>query len=323
MDVLLTGPLALSILLAGVPATKPPPRPAAATSASTFDVPLPPPPQLRPPPGSATRTAPTTARPVQGRKKIAVMDLKAIQGVSAGTVEILGSVVAADLARQGLDVISKSDIQAMLGFQKERQLLGCTEDAGCIAEIGGSLGVDYVLTGQVGQIGSQYNLSLLLVDSRKAKVLSRLSSFCDANEDSLVKAARASAGTIAVAILGSSPAEVARRPALPFTRRPSTAWTAWGTSAALLAGGAVVGVMAKGKYDDLEAQKSAPNYIDIYAREKGSIRTLNLTADALYLTGAIAAGLGTWVWFRVEKAPVTITPVAARDAVGIQLAGTF
>lgn len=251
------------------------------------------------------------------------MDLKAIQGVSAGTVEILGSVVAADLARHGLDVISKSDIQAMLGFQKERQLLGCTDDAGCIAEIGGSLGVDYVLTGQVGQIGSQYNLSLLVVDSRKAKVLTRLSSFCQANEDALVKASRASAGTIAVAILGSAQVEVAQKATVPFTRRPSTAWAAWGTSAALLAGGAVVGVMAKGKLDDLEAQRSAPDYIDIYAREEGSIRTLNLTADALYASGIVVAGLGTWVWLRVEKAPVTVAPMISGGGLGLQIAGSF
>jgi TolB-like protein len=254
---------------------------------------------------------------------MAVMDFKAVQGVSAGTVEILGSVIAADVARQGFDVISKSDIQAMLGFQRERQLLGCTEDAGCIAEIGGSLGVDYVLTGQVGQIGSQFNISMLVVDSKKARVVTRLSSFCEANEDALVKAARSSVGTLTLAVRGGSLTEGAQAPSRPFTRSPATAWAAWGTGAALIAGGAVVGMMAKGKYDDLEAKKDAPNYIDLYADEKDSIRKLNLTADALYASGAIVAGLGTWVWFRVEKAPVTVAPVASGDGVGLQVAGRF
>jgi hypothetical protein len=238
-------------------------------------------------------------------------------------VEILGNVIAADVAQHGFDVIARSDIQAMLGFQKDRQLLGCTEDASCIAEIGGSLGVDYVLTGQIGQIGSQFNISLLVVDSRKSKVVTRLSSFCEANEDALVKAARASVGTINVAIRGGSLTEGARKPSRPFTRSPGTAWMAWGTGAALLAGGAVVGVIAKGKYDDLEAQKGAPDYFDLYAGEEGSIRTLNLTADALYVGGAVLAGLGTWVWFRVEDAPVTLTPVASPEGVGLQLAGRF
>jgi TolB-like protein len=322
MCVLLTSPLAVAILLATAPATPPTRKASPVQPARTWtDVPLPPPPVLRPPAAAATSTAP--ARPATARKKIAVMDLKAIQGVAAGSVEILGSVVAADLARQGMDVVSKSDIQAMLGFQKERQLLGCTEDASCIADIGGSLGVDYVLTGQVGQIGTQYNLSLLVVDSRKAKVVTRLSSFCEANEDALVKAARASTGTIVVAILGGTAAQGGQKASVPFTRSPRTAWAAWGTSAALLAGGAIVGVAAKGKYDDLAAQRSAPNYIDIYAREKGSIRTLNLAADALFASGAIVAGLGTWVWFRQEKAPITVAPVISGDGLGLQLAGSF
>lgn len=269
---------------------KPPETPTKAGGASRAPVPAP------------TPVGAPTARPASAKKKMAVMDFKAVQGVSAGTVEILGNVIAADLARQGFDVISKSDIQAMLGFQKERQLLGCTEDANCIAEIGGSLGVDYVLTGQVGQIGTQFNISMLVVDSRKAKVVTRLSSFCEANEDALVKSARASVGTITIAIRGG-PLPEGPPPSRPFTRSPATAWAAWGTGAALLAGGAVVGIMARGKYDDLEAQKSAPNYIDIYASRKDEIRRLNVTADALYAGGIVMAGLGTWVWFRVERAP--------------------
>jgi TolB-like protein len=207
----MVAPLFLWALLAASPtppakAATPPPTKAPATT----PVPLPPPPQAAP--AQAAKPSGGTARP-----KIAVMDLKAVQGVSTGTVAILGNVVAADLARQGFDVIAKSDIQAMLGFQKERQLLGCTEDAGCIAEIGGALGVDYVLTGQIGQIGSQFNISLLVVASRQAKVVTRLSSFCEANEDALVKTARAGVGTIVTVIRGGPVAE-APKPSTPFTR---------------------------------------------------------------------------------------------------------
>jgi hypothetical protein len=250
------------------------------------------------------------------------MDFKAVQGVSAGTVEILGNVIAADLAREGFDVISKSDIQAMLGFQKERAILGCTEDAGCIAEIGGSLGVDFVLTGQMGQIGSQFNLSLIVVDTKKARVATRLSSFCEANEDALVKAARAAVVTVATAVRGGAlppPVSSAKR---PFTRSRTTAWIAWGTSAALLAGGATAGIMAKGKYDDLEAKKGEPDYVDLWADEEGGIRRLNLTADLLYGSAAVVAGLGAWVWFRAEP-EFAMVPTFGPGSVGFAVAGSF
>jgi hypothetical protein len=98
---------------------------------------------------------------------------------------------------------------------------------------------------------------------------------------------------------------------------------AWGTAIALVAGGAIVGTMARSEYKDLEAQQGAPNYIDIYAEKEGDIRKLNLTADALYVSGAIVAGLGTWVWFRVERPPVTIAPAVAGDGALLQVAGRF
>jgi TolB-like protein len=269
---------------------------------------------------AAVLAAGPAASPPPKRQKMAVMDLKAVQGVSQGTAEILGNVIAADMAKQGFDVIAKSDIQAMLGFQKDRALLGCTEDASCIAEIGGSLGVDYVLTGQVGKIGSQFNISLLVVDSRKARVVTRLSSFCDANEDALVRAAREGTGTLTMAIRGGPEPEA---PSRPFTRSPRTAYAAWGVGAALVVGGALAGLSARGQYSDLEKLKSAPNYIDLYADKKPGIQRMNLTADLLFAGGAVAAGLGTWVWFRVERAPVTIAPVAVSDGAGVVVAGAF
>lgn len=300
--------LAVAAGVVPVPTAAPAEKPSSANSVSV-------------PPPSATSPA---AKPARGavRTKLAVMEIKAVQGVSAGTVEILGNVIAADMARQGFDVIARSDIQAMLGFQKERQLLGCTDDAGCIAEIGGSLGVDFVVTGQIGQIGSQFNISLLAVETRKARVASRLSSFCDANEDALVKAARAAVGTLAAAIRGGAPPAPVAEP-VPLTRSRTTAWLAWGASAALLAGGATVGIIAKGKYDDLEAQRDAPDYREIYEAEKDDIRALNLTADALYVGGAVMAGLGAWIWFRVEDPPVTLAPVLNAEGAGLRVAGRF
>ena len=41
----------------------------------------------------------------------------------------------------------------MLAFEKQRQMLGCA-DTGCIAEIGGALGVDYIISGKVTRIAA-------------------------------------------------------------------------------------------------------------------------------------------------------------------------
>src|SRR5262249_1118110 len=66
-------------------------------------------------------------------------------------------------------VTSKDDIRAMLSHEKERSLLGC-EDASCLAEIGGALGVEYLVTGTVAKLDKRTTIDLPLVNIRKGSV---------------------------------------------------------------------------------------------------------------------------------------------------------
>jgi TolB-like protein len=138
--------------------------------------------------------------------KVAVWSLQAAQGVSAGAVQILEDVVATELARTGrFQVVGRADLVAVLGYERQRQALGCTESA-CLAEIGGAVGADLVLSGQAGQLGSQYRLSLLLVDARKGVAVARAARFTAATEDAL---AAAVPGLVAE-LVGAAPAPGAR-----------------------------------------------------------------------------------------------------------------
>ncbi len=119
------------------------------------------------------------------RSKIAVLDIRAVQGVPAGTATVLTAIVVDDAARAGFDVISQADVSAMLGFEKQKKMLGCSEDSSCLAEIGGALGADYVLSGQVGLIGSRHHLSFQLLEARRARVVARAARFSDRDEDAL------------------------------------------------------------------------------------------------------------------------------------------
>jgi TolB-like protein len=139
-----------------------------------------------------------------GKTRIAVTEIRSVQGVSAGTATILSDIVVSEVSENGFDVVSQSDINAMIGFERQKQVLGCAEDSSCLAEIGGALGVDYMLTGQVGQIGSRYRISLLVVDTKKAKVVARSAQFCDVNEDALARAAESTVGQLLGAVRGGT-----------------------------------------------------------------------------------------------------------------------
>src|SRR5689334_21368477 len=93
-----------------------------------------------------------TAMPAAAAKerlKIAVLDVMPRGDVDAKKIEGLSSLLASEAARRSdRAVTSGSQIRAMVGFDRQRQLLGCN-DASCLAEIGGALGVPYILATEV------------------------------------------------------------------------------------------------------------------------------------------------------------------------------
>jgi hypothetical protein len=92
--------------------------------------------------------------PAAGQKpKLAILDLAA-NGASRELASAAGGVVASELDRLGVfKVITSDAIRDLLAFEKQRQMLGCTE-AGCVAEVGGALGADYLVSGKVSRLAA-------------------------------------------------------------------------------------------------------------------------------------------------------------------------
>jgi len=120
---------------------------------------------------------PAAAAALAQGPKCAVFDLSA-RAADAAVSEGLTDVLVAQVHRTGAcgSVISRSDVAALLGLERRRQLLGCDpSQSSCLAEIGGALGVDRLVTGSVGRVGSSIVLRLDLLDVRRARVLQRAS----------------------------------------------------------------------------------------------------------------------------------------------------
>ncbi len=85
-------------------------------------------------------------------------------GAGEKTVQSVTDILTAELSELGVfEVLSKEDLKAVLSFEAQKQVLGCS-DTDCLAEISGALGVANLVSGSVGKVAEEYILSLRLTD---------------------------------------------------------------------------------------------------------------------------------------------------------------
>jgi TolB-like protein len=102
--------------------------------------------------------------------KLAVMPVAAGEGVPASTAAALTEALAAEVRRRsGIEVITRREIETVLSLEAQKQLLGCQSDA-CIAEIGGALGVERIVAGDLAKLGESWLVHLKVVETKKVKV---------------------------------------------------------------------------------------------------------------------------------------------------------
>jgi hypothetical protein len=260
------------------------------------------------------------------RQKVAVLDVRAVQGVQPGTATILTAIIAGDTAAAGYDVLSQADIGALIGFERQKKMLGCGDDSSCLAEIGGALGVDYILVGSLGAMGALFRLDLKLVDAKKARVRSRVGVTVDGNESKLVAAIQKAVRDLLNPLISTEPPGLAKTPAKSDIAAKSTgtastassrssttgvattasddrrtwAYVTGGTGAALLLGGVVFGLQAKSAYD-AEKKASADGDAAAYDSNKSKAKSMSTAADVCFLLGATGVGVGTYLYFTSGK----------------------
>jgi hypothetical protein len=145
------------------------------------------------------------------RPRLAVLPLAANR-VPAQTVEILNDLLTTAMdAGKRYEVLSVSDINAMIGFERLKDLTGCS-DVACGAEIGGALGVELLVSGSVSILGDELIVQVALIDTKIPKVVSRGRSVVKNDEKLYRKAVEAAAAQVS----GAEPQEpVAATPAAP------------------------------------------------------------------------------------------------------------
>jgi hypothetical protein len=74
----------------------------------------------------------------------------------------------------GVVVMTGSDVEAVLGAERQAQLLGCT-DATCLTEMAGALGADRVVHGSIGRVGGSLLVNLTSLDPKSGRAVASVS----------------------------------------------------------------------------------------------------------------------------------------------------
>jgi TolB-like protein len=105
--------------------------------------------------------------------KIAVMPIAAGEGVEEKTAAALTEAAVAELRRRpDVQLVTPKEISALLSLEQQKVALGCQNEA-CIAEIGGALGVDRMVTGDMARLGQSWLVHLKVLDVAKARVVTQ------------------------------------------------------------------------------------------------------------------------------------------------------
>lgn len=137
---------------------------------------------------AATADSAAAAKPCQ----IAIMSLqtKGLPPEQAHVPELLSDSMATEIASAtSCRVITQADIMEMLDF--EAQKAACSEASeSCLAEIGGALGVERVIGGSLGMLGSSFKLQIKLQNVAQGRVEKRVDRTIKGDAELLDLAAR-------------------------------------------------------------------------------------------------------------------------------------
>ncbi len=85
--------------------------------------------------------------------------------------------LANQLGQRGFKVTTAADLAALLGMERQRQLLGggCQDDGECMTEIGAVLGVPLLVVGRLSKIEDRFDVDLRVVRQRNGEIIARVS----------------------------------------------------------------------------------------------------------------------------------------------------
>lgn len=114
-------------------------------------------------------------------KAVLVVPLASGPGVEQNVADLITETLSADIqAQTGRLILTQKDVVALLGLERQKALMGCSENSSCVTEIAGALNAPLVVRGTIGHLGDVWVLNLVLIEAATGAVKQRYSSRSEA-----------------------------------------------------------------------------------------------------------------------------------------------
>ncbi len=108
---------------------------------------------------------------------IAVLNPTTSGDIPADLSPVLAGLISTRLDQPGVfRVVTEDDVKRIVSFDQMKTALSCDDQASCLSEVGAALGVPWLLTSHVAQLGATYIVNLTLIDIDNARSVKRESS---------------------------------------------------------------------------------------------------------------------------------------------------
>lgn len=87
----------------------------------------------------------------------------------------LSEQILTELTRsQHVEAVGQSDLASVLGLERQKQLLGCTDEStSCLAEISAALGAPWLVSGSLARLGNSVRIDLKLIRTKDGAAIYR------------------------------------------------------------------------------------------------------------------------------------------------------
>ncbi|MBL8921233.1 MAG: hypothetical protein JNJ54_20385 [Myxococcaceae bacterium] len=250
--------------------------------------------------------------------------LPGFSGVLApNEAQLYENVVANELSRGGLEVLTSRDVVTLIGLERQRQLMGCTGST-CLTGLIGALGADGVVLGDVGRLDGGYVVQFEVRASQHAQVLALFSG-------------RAKDASELLTVLEGAAIDLQNQLALKWSRRdlkraapvqgaPDRRWVSavvGGVGLASLAAGIALNLQADATLKQLQGTGPSESLATLV-----KLRDSGKTSEAMGYTflaiGGAALATSVVLFFALAPdAPATVTVTPLPGGAALSFAGVW